>query len=360
MKRRIVLASLLKPVNDTRMYEKFAVPIAQTNQYDVHVIGFEAKQAQAAENITFHTLFSGKRLSIKRLGIGLKYFNLLLKLKPEVIIVSSPDLLLFTSVHKIIFGTKILYDVQENYFANIVYTPVYPAWVRKPLGHFVRFYETILSRTFDHFILAEQCYEQELSFISDRYTIIENKFLPPIPDWTPPPPRIPTKGNIKLLYSGTIAEHYGIWEAIEIAKSFYEYDKSTKLTIIGYCAKESLWQELKKEISKHSFIILKGGNQLVPHQEILAEIKTHNIGLLTYQDISTHNNRVPTKYYEYLANNLSVLITQNKILLKLAKNNKLQILATYNTNINLVSNMGFANSYYDAKKLTNLLLQTTN
>lgn len=360
MKRRIVLASLLKPVNDTRMYEKFAVPLAQTNQYDVHVIGFEAKQAKPTENITFHTLFSGKRLSIKRFGTGLKYFNLLLKLKPEVIIVSSPDLLLFTVAYKIIFGTKILYDVQENYFANIVYTPVYPSWIRKPLGHFVRLTEIGLSYAFDHFILAERCYEQELSFIGNRYTIIENKFQPPTPDWTPPPPRIPTKGNIKLLYSGTIAEHYGIWEAIDIAKSFYKYDKSTILTIIGYCAKESLWQELKKEISKHPFIILKGGSSLVAHEHILAEIKKHNIGLLTYQNISNHNGRIPTKYYEYLTNNLNLLITKHTKLKGIAIELKLQILVINNWEVILAKSSDITKYTNDNKILTNILHSITS
>jgi hypothetical protein len=42
-----VLTSILKPVDDTRMFEKFGVSLGQTNKYDVNIIGFAIIDAVA-------------------------------------------------------------------------------------------------------------------------------------------------------------------------------------------------------------------------------------------------------------------------------------------------------------------------
>ena len=55
-KRRIVLASLLKPVNDTRMFEKIGVSLAQSGQYEVHIIGYPSGTSVSEPNVHFHPL----------------------------------------------------------------------------------------------------------------------------------------------------------------------------------------------------------------------------------------------------------------------------------------------------------------
>mgnify|MGYP000229935105 CR=1 FL=1 len=85
--------------------------------------------------------------------------------------------------------------------------------------------------------------------------------------------------EFNLLYSGTIAKAYGIFEAIELSKKLYENDSSIRLTIIGYCAKKSDLLRLKHEIQGLDFVTLIGGDHLVPHSEIVNEIKKANFGL---------------------------------------------------------------------------------
>ena len=38
-KSTVVIASVLKPVDDSRMYEKIGLTLAESGRYDVHVIG---------------------------------------------------------------------------------------------------------------------------------------------------------------------------------------------------------------------------------------------------------------------------------------------------------------------------------
>jgi len=192
------------------MYEKFGISLAKTNKYEIHIAGFKIADcrllisdfkseirnpkslpakalAQAGEipNIFFHPLFNFKRLTIKRFFAPWKYYILLLKLKPQLIILNSPELLIVTCLYQIIFGSKLYYDIQENYYRNIACTKVYPPIIRNLIAILVRSIEYITRPFIDHYLLAERNYEREFSFSKGKSTIIENKFKVPHP---PPPP----------------------------------------------------------------------------------------------------------------------------------------------------------------------------
>ena len=109
--------------------------------------------------------FSFKRNSIKRLIVPIHIFRKLLKLKPELIIVTTAELLIVSILNKILFGTKIIYDLQENYYRNIAFTDAYPSMVRYPIAIITKIIEYVTSVFIDHFILAEKVYEKQLKFI---------------------------------------------------------------------------------------------------------------------------------------------------------------------------------------------------
>ncbi len=57
-KSRIVIASVLKPVNDTRMTEKLGGSLLQ--RYDVHIIGFPAPHTHLDGLLTVHPALPSK------------------------------------------------------------------------------------------------------------------------------------------------------------------------------------------------------------------------------------------------------------------------------------------------------------
>ena len=67
-KRRIVIASILKPVDDTRMMEKIGMSLQQTG-YDVTVVGYPAKSLKVWPGIRV-ILPAFARLSTGRLKPG--------------------------------------------------------------------------------------------------------------------------------------------------------------------------------------------------------------------------------------------------------------------------------------------------
>ena len=137
-KRRIVLASILKPVNDTRMTDKMARSLAAVGSYDVHVIGFPAVGVESTSNITFHALLTFGRISLGRVAARWKVLKITLRLKPEVLIVNTHELLIVGIANRILFGTRFIYDIQENYGQNIRLTRTFPRGVRLLLAAAVR------------------------------------------------------------------------------------------------------------------------------------------------------------------------------------------------------------------------------
>ena len=306
-KRRIVLASILKPVNDTRMFEKIGVSLAQSSEYEVHIIGYPIDASISESNIHFHPLPRFKRLSVGRFAARLKTLKFIIKVKPEILIVTTSELLGVAVLIRILFGTKIIYDIQENYWRNILYTDAFPKIIRPLIASFVRLKEWATSPFFSRFLLAEKCYAYELGFLKNKFVVIENKCKVPY-DFH----RVPNKEFIELIFTGTLAESTGIFQAIDLSKKLHTVESKIRLTIIGYCAQQKVLTQIEDEVSKNSFIRLVGGRNLVPHSEIMNAIATANFGIIRYP-VSRHTeNRVPTKLYEYLACQLPILLQNHK------------------------------------------------
>lgn len=309
MRKTVVLASVLKPVDDTRMYEKMAKTISQTNKYTVNIIGFYSKSDVKDANINCYPIFKFERLSISRLAASWKYYKKLLQLKPDIIIVNTFELLIVSSTYKILFGAKLLYDIREDHYENIRQLSTLKGPAKQLISTIVRGIETRFSRFVDHYILAERCYSLSLPFIGEKYTIIENKAVSR--QQNPPYQRLSKPLN--LLFSGTLAKSTGVLEAIELATRLHKEGLVNKLLIIGRCMESDTLIKIQQSTSNQSFIHTKGLDSLVPYHEIEASIAWADAGLIMYRPSSVTALKVPTKLYEYLNARLPVIATPNSL-----------------------------------------------
>lgn len=297
-----MLASVLKPVDDTRMLEKIGATL-HAHGFDVFIVGYPSVDKTQGSQITFIPLPTFGRRSLKRLIIPWIVFQKINQLKPQLIIINTPELLFVTALNKLLSGRKLVYDVLENYYRNIRFTNIYPAVLRFMLATWVRFTEIIFSPFVDQFLLAEKGYLNELRF-ARQPVVLENK-LPQAVARKYPVERPP---HYNLLFSGTLASATGVFEAIRLAKKLHAVDSTYNLTIIGYAAMPSVLLEIREQISGVSFITLIGGDRLVPHKEILRAISLAGTGIIIYPPNPATESAIPTKLYEYLALRLPVLI----------------------------------------------------
>ena len=202
-KKRIAIASVLKPIDDTRSYKKIAQSLAKNSDYSITLVGPSYRTKGNIKHKKIEAIFTsvGKPLSLRRIYIPLIIGYNLIKLKPHIIIVNSYELLIVMIINQIIFGSKIVYDIQENYYLNLITQRNYTSLIKYPVAGLIRLKERLTSPFITHFILAEKCYSIELPFLGTKYTTIENKAQ-----------KIQLKKNVfgeneklKFLFSGNIS-----------------------------------------------------------------------------------------------------------------------------------------------------------
>ncbi|MCE2994719.1 MAG: glycosyltransferase [Cyclobacteriaceae bacterium] len=314
-KRRIVIASVLKPVDDTRMLEKLGRSLADTQKFEVFIIGFPTRSVLTLEEgITLLPLPFFSRLSLTRALIPLKILRKCIQVKPDMVIVNSHELLIVGILNRIFFGSLIIYDIRENYFRNILLTDAFPKFLRWPLALFVRLKERCFSPFFHHHFLAEKGYLKELTFVKNKSTVLENKVRVP-----PSFQRAPKPGRIRLVFTGTLAESTGVFQAIELAQQLHQKNEAIELMIVGYCAQPETFNRLIQAIENQPFIGLKSGQELVPHSQIFEAIAEADFGIIYYPPSPHTANSIPTKLYEYLGCRLPILLQDYEPWVELCK-----------------------------------------
>jgi glycosyltransferase involved in cell wall biosynthesis len=304
-KRTIAIASVLKPADDVRAFGKMAMTLAAAG-HDVYLIGMPATTSTTPPNIHFLELTPFGRLDFRRFMAPFRVLKKLRKVKPEVLIVNTHELLLVSFLNRIFFGTRIIYDLQENYYRNIRWTRTFPRWLRTPLAIWVRFKERLLTPMFHRVIFAERCYQDELRFLSHKATVLENKSVLPVGF-----SRQPGTSKLVLAFTGTLSESTGVFEAIRLADELYEKRADVELNIVGFCPVPETLAEIMNRCSGKAYIKLTAGKMQVGHERILDLISRAHFGIISYPQSPHTSDRLPTKLFEYLSARLPILLRKN-------------------------------------------------
>jgi glycosyltransferase involved in cell wall biosynthesis len=305
---KIIIASVLKPLKDPRAYYRFGHSLRETNKYQINIIGFSSKKAPDEKNISFYSIFTKKRKHVSRFFSGLKLIGQIKKVKPKIIILSSWELLPAAVIGKIIFGGKLVYDVQENHISNIQYNRSTSLWKKAVAKGLIGFFETISRPLISYFLLAEQCYVKELPDFTP-YLVLENKFYGN-PVHINREVRL-DKNVVKFLISGTITEVYGIVDAIEWFKIVHQGLPNIHLNIIGHCPLPEYEEKIIKACEGIEAISLTLSEQAVPYAEILEAYAQSDVILMPYHQLPSIKDKIPSKLYESLALGKPYLISPN-------------------------------------------------
>ncbi len=298
---KIVIASVLKPVDDVRNYEKIGCSLAKQAGYEVHILGTEGNIQKG--RILPHSWKPFKRLSFGRIKIQWQYLSKLKSLRPEVLIVTTHELLLASVLHKMTFGAKIIYDVQEDYFKNLWHQHFYPAVLRHAMAIVLRIIEYACSPFIATFVLAEKTYLNDLNFIGNRGLVLDNKSL-----------EIPLQKKstkFKVVFTGTISHYSRAAESIELFLKLKLEIPEAEMVIIGYCPQANYRQKLERKYGSKVYMKIK--DRPVPHDEIVMEISTSHLAIIGYQPSPVNHHKIPTKLYEYIVAGVPFLVQENTL-----------------------------------------------
>ncbi len=288
------------------MAEKIGRSLVQSGLYEVTIIGYGSSGPPPQE---LETLSLGRfgRLSVTRWWSRWRVFKMASNKRPTVFIFGTFELIVPALALKVIFGTKVIYDVRENYYLNILHSEALPLLLRWPLAFLVRSLEKLTAPAIDHYFLAEKGYESEFKFHRGGWTVLENKALP----FGQGKRQAPASVNLRLLFSGTLAESTGVFRAIALVKRLNHAKPVAHLTIAGYAASPVAQRRIREATADQSSFTLLGIEQLVPHAKILELISQSNAGIIAYPKLPHTQNSVPTKLFEYLSAGLPILTEEH-------------------------------------------------
>lgn len=270
---------------------------------------------------------------------------------------------------------KIVYDMHEDYFKNIRYGGYYSGAVRGPLSVWVRNRERNFAKWGNGVIYAEQCFEGIIpesipaEFVLNKFRWPETQ-APAAPDahqpdqrgaqpetdetnamsdiaqdeaaitqderaiqapaqeatsgdgdegQAAPKPKRQKRAKPKaeehpvLLYTGTIAKPWGILTTLELWSALNEY-VPVHLVVAGHSHDEKLIRAVEKFVSisgiKERFT-LEGGTEYVPFGKIVEWIGKCTAGTAFYEPRENIRDRIPTKFYEFMAQQKPLFFTEN-------------------------------------------------
>lgn len=306
----VAIASVLKPVDDSRMLHKLGFSMRETNKYHLNIIGFSSKKTPKIKNIRFIEIFSKSRMHPARILVSFPFLFHLFRIKPLLLIVTTFELLPAGMLGKWLLGYRLIYDVQENYRKNIRYNHSLPALIRPMAEALVWIAETTTRPFVDAHLLAEACYLREMPELK-RALVLENKAVQPLGQV--PPFKLARPTAPKLLITGTITEAYGTLDAVRWFSKLAELLPGARLEILGHCPLRGFAEQLRHEASSHPQIHLHLSANPVPGSWIEQRIQDADVLLLPYRLLPSIAAKIPTKLYEGIAQQKPLLISCNPV-----------------------------------------------
>ncbi len=315
-KLSVLIGSVLKPVDDIRHYQKIGKGIVQGDYpSQVHIYGYPSNKIYNAENVTFYPSKPFKRISLDRIWSKWLFLKLLLKLKPDVTIVCTHELIIPAVIGRILGGSKLIYDVQENYFLNNWYGNTFPIIVAQLLSIALRIKEIICTPFFKQFWLAEAVYAKQLIFLpKSKIRIYENKVSQGLIDYVRNKEvnKSENQNVVNLLMYGTVGSEYGVKRLIELVGALKEVKgKTIKLKIKGRCTQLSYLRELTKLVESHENIDIHVSGDPITFYELIDEVLISDVIVMPYKFTKATAGRVPTKIWESIICGKPIIIQQH-------------------------------------------------
>lgn len=304
-KQRIVIASILKPVAEPRAFNKLALSLCETNQYQLNIIGYCSKKTPEVKDLTFTSIFCRPRTHILRAWAPVRFLRELFRFRPKLVIVTTYELLPMALLGKLFLGFRLLYDLQENYHQNLLLNPTVPNGIRQIMALGIQGIERISHPFINHYFFAEQIYHSQFPYISN-YTLLENKYAGPASLERNRLPEGPT-----FIISGTITPVYGVEKAVQWFLAIQQEFPDISLQIIGHVPLRSFQKTLEKTAALNPSIGLHLSSNPIAYTTILEAVQQARIVLMPYEVPDSIRFKIPSKLYESIALQKPIMISKN-------------------------------------------------
>lgn len=293
----IVHLSVLNPVRHTRIFGKLARTQVKLG-YRVSILAQGEVGELESKSVELIPTGIFGRMSRRRWLAPFWLMPKAAELKADAYVIHTPELLWRASWLKRKTGAAILYDVHENYALNIRHGAHWPTGVRRLMSRAFSFWENrMVHRWVDGVSFAERVYAGQLGWEGSNWVVLENRAQK---DEVISDVSLPQQPY--LLYCGTLAEAWGLFESIDLWEKWYPISP-IQLVIAGHSQQMELLRRLHGRIRQSPYseeVTLIGGEDYVPHQDITRLIDHCEAGLALYHDLPQIRGKIPTRFFEFM------------------------------------------------------------
>lgn len=299
-RNKVCILTSAHPALNTRPFYKEAVTLVKAG-YDVTMIAQHHKN-EVVDGVKIIALPTPKNRFYRTFGTTLKVFGLALKQKAHVYHFHDPELVPICFLLKLFTKAKVIYDVHEDFPQDILSKDWIPKMVRKPMSILFNWFEKSASRKIDYIFAATP-------FIKNNFKhcrVINIGNYPIIADFNS---QILQKQNgifkkkeYIVIYMGHLTRARGIKEIVE-ALRFISPKYKARLKLLGDFSDRVLEDEVKN-LKEWEMVEYLGW---VPQEEIPRHLEKVDIGLVCFLPGPNHMNSLPTKIFEYMLAELSVV-----------------------------------------------------
>jgi len=284
--------------DDVRIFERECRSLAESGRYSVIVVGAGSIPLDCGvSQVNFQTV-PQKRILRFTLGPW-RAWRLLRRLDADLWHFHDPELLP-VACWAAASGRKVVWDAHEDYEGQFEETSS-RKWIPKALQRLVRFGFVRLLQSIDSRAVGIVAATPSVAaqYRNRRVAVVGNEarvesFRECKPDFT----------SRRLLFTGTVSDAHLFKEVVAAVRE----SGNVTLAVAGHerqKASES-WMHAENLLGERlSFV------GWLPREQLAAEINRSAIGLVTYADLAPYRVASPTKFFEFAAAGLPMVMTPN-------------------------------------------------
>ena len=306
-----VLTSVHQPF-DGRIFHRECVTLAQLG-YQVTLVAPTDCREQKRDGVSI----VGIPRPSSRWRRSLAWWRLyreVCRLRPDVVHIHDPELLLLMPLLRVTFGRKIrlIYDVHEYFIDSLATKYWIPRRLRPLAVALARRLERLLVRNVDGLLLAVDGQRPLYAAFRGPIAVVRNLPLARLFEGPQPHPAMDTPG-LKLIYVGLLLPQRGIDTLLEAIRLLHEQRvDDVTLFLIGPETSPAYIQELKKFVQAHGLDQQVRWLGYVPHDQLKHYLANAHAGLcpgLLTRQYGRPN--LATKLFEYMLVGLPVITVDN-------------------------------------------------
>lgn len=283
---------------DTRIFLKECRSLAKNKNYSVNLVVADGKGDEVKDGVNIIDVGSKARGRISRMKITVKkVYQKSVEMDSDIYHLHDPELMLIGLKLKKL-GKKVIYDIHENTYLQILTKEWMPLSLRKIISISFKKFEYYCCSKYELLIVPQKT--MLTKYINLKKTIVINNFPLKNRNINFKKKRI---NKYHLLYSGTISEARGLWNMLELIVEITKYNKKYRLILAGNI-NNGLLKKAEQHIGwKHTSYL---GN--LENNEIYRIYGQNSLGLILFDNVGQYYMAYSLKLFEYMQNGMFVIM----------------------------------------------------